>query len=240
MKKMLAIVLALACVFAVKSNALAEKVETAKIVDNLLTDNMYGYTFEKNDNWKFKTNKDNPQKPEFFRFEIQKKNSQIPLERKYTPETWNAAYGGFFVDTTSLTLKQISALFIEKSNSHRLLKNIGKKTELIADGEFAEEKDRILGKIGPGCALTFKLEYDVQIRDVKDEYNVITDYLIGDVYLTVYGGKIFGFLFVAERSEYGVCKVELEKMIDTITLPGTFNAEAPPDSVHDSTTAPTE
>lgn len=240
MKKMWTIILSLALVIAVVSNSQAEKAKTADATDNLLTDNVYGYTFEKNDNWKFKTNNENSKNPEFFRFEIQKKNSQIPLERKFSPETWNTAYGSFFVDTTSLTLKQMSALFQEKNNKQRLIKNIGKKTDLINSGEFAEEKDRTFGKIGLGCVLTFKEAYDVQIRDVKDDYNIITDYLIGDVYFTIYGGKIFGFFFVAERAEYGVCKLELEKMIDTIALPGALTTEAPADSQCDSATTKTE
>jgi len=233
-----AMFLAFVVIVAAATISWAEKTKTANVVDNSLTDNQYGFVFEKNDNWKFQTADENPKKPEFFRFEIQKKNSQIPLERKYSPETWNPAYGAFFVDTTSLTLKQIKAMFTEKNAKYQPIKNIAKKTELIKQGLFVEEKDHAFGKLGMGCQLTFKEEYDVQIRDVKDDYDVITDYLIGDMYLTVCADKIFGFLFVAERAEYGVCRTEIEKMLETIAFRAAGDNSA--DSSGDTTSVKTQ
>lgn len=235
MRKSTTLIMLLAVLFLASSACGAKKAKTAECEGNVLTDNRYAFTFEKNDNWKFKTNKENPEKPEFFRFEIQKTNSQLPLERKFSPESWNIAYGGFFVDTTSLDLDQFKLLLAKQNRKNKQIKSIAKKAEIILTGEVVEERQLKFGNLGPGCDLTFKEEYDVQIRDVKDDYNIITDYLISDVYFAVHGGKVYGFFFTAERAEYRLCKIELEKMLAGLKFPKREKADNTPASESDST-----
>ncbi|MFC1476221.1 hypothetical protein ACFLQW_04395, partial [Candidatus Zixiibacteriota bacterium] len=76
----------------------------------------------------------------------------------------------------------------------------------------------------------------VQIRDVKDDYDVVTDYLIGDLYFTVYGGKIYGLFFTAERAEYRLCQIEIENMLATVKFPGQEKAKGSAVVQEDSTT----
>ena len=237
MRKAATFILMLAILLLASSACWAKKTKTAETDGNLLTDNRYAYTFEKNDNWKFKTNKEKPDKPQFYRFEIQKKSVQMPIERRFSPETWTNAYGGFFVDTTSLNLEQFKALLIGDNPEHKQKKNIVKKAEIIATGEWVGEKHHKFGNLGPGYQLTFKEEYDVQVRDVKDNYNVITDYLMGDVYFAVDAGKVYGFFFTGERAEYRLCKIEIEQMLALLKFPGKDKPKQPPAPQNDSTTA---
>jgi len=221
--------------------AWADKGKTGEEDGNVYADALYGFTFKKNDNWKFKIKKENPKKPEKYRFTMQKVVYQLPPERRFSRETWNVAYGGFFIDTTSLDLDGFKTLLIEENRKHKQKSAITKFAEIIRDGVFASEKRITFGNLAPGYLLTFKQEYDLQIKDVRDNYDIVTDHLMGDVYFTVYGGKVYLFFFTSERSEYRLCLEDIDEMLASITFPGQEDKKKPsPAGETDSTKTKSE
>jgi hypothetical protein len=202
------------------SAARADKQKTGTEDGNLYTDALYGFTFEKNDNWKFNIKDEKPEKPEKFRFRIQEANYQLPPERRFSRETWNVAYGGFFVDTTSLDLDQFKELLVTENRKNKQKNAFTKFAEIVRNGMFVAERRFKFGNLGLGYQLTFKQEYDAQIKDVRGNYDIITDHLMGDVYFTIDAGHVYIFFFTAERAEYRLCKDEIEKMLDTLHFPG--------------------
>ncbi len=194
------------------------KERTADVEGEVLTDKVYGYTFTKNENWKFDIPKEKPEEPKFLRFEMAKAVFQIPADRAFSPETWTVTYGGFFVDTTSLTLKEFRDTVIRSEDKHKQRKMIAKRFDLMRNGELNEVLDVQFGAFGPAYCMTYSEEYDVQILDRAENYNVITDRLIGDLYFTVHGGHVYGLYFFSERADYRLCRTEVQRMIDSIAL----------------------
>jgi len=223
------------------TSAWAGKQKTGKEEGNVYSDALYGFTFEKNDNWKFKIKKEKPEKPENYRFTIQKVVYQLPPERRFSRETWNVAYGGFFVDTTSLDLDGFKTLLIEENRKHKQKGKFTKFAEIVRDGAFAAEKRITFGNLAPGYQLTYKQEFDLQIKDVRGNYDIVTDFLMGDIYFTVNGGKVYIFFFTSERSEYRLCLQDIGKMLPSITFPGQEDEKKPSTAADtDSTKAESE
>lgn len=219
----------------VPSMSWAKKAKTGEEDGNVFTDAIYGFTFEKNDTWKFKIDKEDPKKPRKYRFQLQKAVYQVPPDRQFSRNTWTAAYGGFFIDTTSLDLEQFKTLLIQENRKHKQKKSITKFAEIIRNGLFGGEKRITLGNLGPGLQLTFKEEYDVEIKDARGNYNIVTDFLMGDAYFTVTGGKVYLFFFTAERPDYRPFKLEIERMLESVAFPGKGNKEPSEADLPDST-----
>jgi|GEM_PF-3559385 len=234
MRRKSATVTLLAAILLTSTAAWAGKVKTGKADANVFTDARYGFTFEKNDNWKFKIPKEKPDRPSVYRFELQKSIYQLPHERRFAAETWTIAYGGFFIDTTSLNLEQFKSLLIKENRKHKQKKQLAEVAEIIRDGTCVGEKRYTLGNLGVGCQLTYKEEYDAQIKDYRGVYNIITDHLMGDLYFTVDAGKVSGFFFTAERTDYRICKAEIERMLATLKFPGREKKDSPAAAVKDS------
>ncbi len=194
------------------------KEKTAEVDGEVLTDKIYEYTFTKNENWKFKVLKEEPEEPRFLRFEFTKAAYQMPPKRAFSPETWTVTFGGFFVDTTSLTAQQFADEVVQGEWNEDQRKAIAKKFDLLRDGELNEVLDVQIGALGMGLCMTYSEEYDVQIRDRLGDYDVITDRLIGDLYFTVFGGRVYGLYFVSERADYRLCRTDIRRMIDSISF----------------------
>jgi len=235
MSRKLAVFAVLATLLIGAGGTWAKKIKTGQVKENVFTDTRYGFTFEKNDAWKFKTPKEKPDEPQLFRFELQKTSFQLPKERQFAPESWTAAYGGFFIDTTSLNLEQFKTLLTTENRKHKQKKKLAKYAEIIRDGIFVAEKRYTLGNLGEGHRLTFKEEYDAQIVDIKGDYNIITDFLMGEVYFTVKAGKVYGFFFTVERAEYRIVKSEIERMLTTLKFPDREKNKPLPTNPKDST-----
>jgi len=221
----------------VVQNAYAKKVKTGVDTDNLYADSRYGVTFEKNDSWKFKIKKEKEDKPEMIRTVLNKLVYKIPDERKFSPENWTAPYGGLLIDTTSLSLEQFKGILINTESKNKQRRAIAKIAEILNRGEFIGERRLQVGNLGLGCALTFKEEYKVQTRDFRDNYNVISDHVMGELYLTIQDNKFYVLFFTAERTEYRLAKEEIEKMLTTLKFPVPATA---PDSAQVDTTAAAE
>lgn len=228
MKKATVLVMALLTAFLFSLTAHAGKIKTGTEDGNVFTDARHGFTFQKNENWKFKFFDENPARPEGFRFRLQKAIYQVPAERQFARDTWTPAYGGFYIDTTSMDLEQFKTLLVTLDRKNKLRETVAKQAEIIREGLVADTKrTNVLGKLGSGYQITFKQEYAAQTKDVRGNYNVITDHLMGDLYLTIAAGKVYMFFFTAERAEYRLVKEEIERMLGSLDFPAKDKPASP-------------
>lgn len=202
--------------------ALAKKTKTGEVDKNLYTDARYGFTIEKNDNWKFQIHKEKPDKPALFRFNMAKAIYQLPTRRQFSRGTWNVAFGGFFVDTTSLTIEQFKNLLVQetkenKKNKQR--KEILNVAEIMYLGKFGTERRFIFPKLPRGYRLTYKQDLDIEITDARGGLSVLSEHLMGETYFTIDAGLVYLFFFFSERVEYRICKQDIERMLATLTFP---------------------
>ena len=218
----------LALVLAWAFAANAGKVKTGAESGNVFTDARYEFTFEKSENWKFKIFDEDPKRPAGYRFRLQKAVYQVPAERQFARDTWTPACGGVFIDTTSMDLEQFKTMLATPDRKNKLRETIGRQAEIIRDGLVGDiKRTDALKKLGPAYQLTFKQEYSAQIKDVRGNYNIITDHLMGDMYVTINAGKAYVFFFTAERAEYRLAREEFERMLASLSFPGKEKSAAP-------------
>ncbi len=214
------IIWSLVLVLLLGSTALAaKKVKTGVVEGNTYTDSRYGFTITKNDNWKFKVEKEKPDEPKRVRVKLQKANYQLPMERKFDPSSWTVAYGGFWIDTTSRTTKEFAAMITDIDYKDKQKKELIKFADLINEGELGTEGKIEFGNLGPGFRLVYKQEYVAEITNLKRETDLVNDYLMGEVYGAVHAGHIYLLFFNAERADYRLCKREIETMLASVYFP---------------------
>lgn len=202
----------------------AKKQKTGVIENNVYRDNLYGFTFQAIDNWKFdKPRKEKPEKPRRERFTLVQKNYQIPAERRDNQEDFTPPGLGLWVDTTSLS---VDSFAVEIANPKSKLKARKEVMRVFSDLESSSFKYEVQSAIqidgADGVVQNYRVDYEVQLYDrVRDRYRILEVILLGDLYIVKNQGRVFVFFFRVENFNYRQVKVEIQKMILTMD----FNPE---------------
>lgn len=207
----------------------ADSKPTGVVTDNLYTDQLYGFRFEKLENWKFgKIDKDKPGQPERVRFTATQTNYLIPENRKSSQENFNPPQIGLWVDTSSLTADSFALELQSRKSKLKARKILSEDFRMLGSGEFQEQMKIQFDGID-GFRLQFNYKYQAQIHYVaNDTYNVIDAVRLGDIYFVKYEGKMFVLFFTCEGSSYRPVSDEVQKMIPNLKLkPVKADAPAP-------------
>ena len=208
-----AVLLAAAVVFA------AGKQETGRVNGNQFIDRSYGFSFQKYDSWKYaKIAQEDPAKPLRIRFTLTQNNYFIPADRRPNQESFTPPGLGLWVDTTSLSVEAFAAQVVDTKSKMKWRRTLGQAEPIIDKGNPLETgKIQIGGQ--DGVRQLYRMEYEAQLYDrTKDRYNVINDALIGDLFITKYGGRAYVFFFRCERTSYPAIKDEVKNMILTMNF----------------------
>jgi hypothetical protein len=87
---------------------------------------------------------------------------------------------------------------------------------MLRKGNF-EEQGRIQIDGVDGFIQQYRADYEAQLYDrARDNYTLIEEVLLGDLYIVKRGDHVFVFHFRAERINYRQVKEEVRKMILTM------------------------
>jgi len=197
----------------------AEKQATGIVTGNEFADQLYGYRFERLENWKFgKIDKDKPGEPRRLRFTATQTNFLIPENRKTNQENFNPPQIGLWVDTTSLTLEQFAEELKSRKSKLKARKSLGEDFRFLSQGNFEEQMRIQLDGIDGFC-LRFTYKYQAQIHNRStDLYNLIDEVRLGDLYLVKHENRVVVFFYMAERPGYSPVKEEVEQMLSTLKI----------------------
>ncbi|HUU46660.1 MAG TPA: hypothetical protein VM118_13090 [Acidobacteriota bacterium] len=210
-----AVIVGTVLLFALAGSAVAgKKQKTGTIEDNFYRDNLYGFTFEGFDNWKFSgIKKEDPEKPKPERFTLVQKNYQIPAERRENQEDYTPPTLGLWVDTCTLSIDSFAVEIANPKSKLKARKSLTEAFPTLRRASFVEQ-GRIQIDDADGVIQQYRVQYEAQLYDrVSDHYSVIEEILLGDLYIVKRGDRIFAFFFRAERHNYRQVKEEVTKMI---------------------------
>lgn len=197
----------------------ADSKPTGVVTENLFTDQLYGFRFEKLENWKFgKIEKDKPGEPKRVRFTATQANYAIPQNRKSSQENFSPPMIGLWVDTSSLTADQFAQELQSRKSKLKARKILSEEFRLLALGEFQEQMKIQFDGI-EGIRLQYNYKYQAQIHNVAtDAYDVIDAVRLGDIFFVKYDGKMVVLFFTCEGPSYRPVLDEIQKMIPTMKL----------------------
>ena len=216
---------AVALAVSVGTATAAKKQKTGVIENNVYRDNLYGFRFEAIDNWKFdKPKKEKPDDPRRERFRLIQKNYQVPSERRDNQEDYTPPGLGLWVDTTSLPVDSFAAQIANPKSKLKARKEIMRVfSDLQSSSYKFENQTRIQIDGADGVVQNYRVDYEVQLYDrVRDRYRILEEILLGDLYIVKNRGRVYVFFYRAERPNYRHVKVEITKMIQSMS----FNPEA--------------
>jgi len=206
----------------------ADSQQTGVVTGNEFADQLYGYRFEKLENWKFgKIDKEKPGEPRRVRFTLVQTNFAIPENRKSSQENFNPPQIGLWVDTSSLTVEQFAEELKSRKSKLKARKNISEAFRILSQGNFEKQLKIQLDGID-GVSLQFTYNYQAQIHNAaNDTYDLVDEVRLGDIYFVRYSGKMIVFFFSCERPFYRLVKEEIQEML--------LKAKIKPEKAGDST-----
>lgn len=192
----------------------ADKQPTGAVTGDIFVDQLYGFQFEKLENWKFsKVDKEKPEEPKHIRFTAAQTNFVIPENRKFSQENFNPPEIGIWVDTSSLTVEQFAEELKSRKSKLKARKDLSNAFRFLSQGEFQEQIKIQLDGID-GINLTYNYKYQAQIRNAaNDTYRLVDEVRLGDLYFVKYAGNMIVFFYSCERPTYRQVKEEVEGMI---------------------------
>ena len=181
----------------------AAVVKTGITKGNLYTDSRHQLSFEKNDNWHFNIPPEGKSELSPCRFSLYRtEHGHKQIKRRIVGGERDPVTGHFRpyrqpgpVETN--VLSAVAHFYIDRTE----LDMEAYRDSLMAHQEgYEKAKNIAIGELGNGCHL---------IRTIKP---------YGDVYFTINNGRVYSIEFYAwELNYYRRCKLELEKMLASIT-----------------------
>lgn len=192
---------------------------TGTVTGNLFVDQLYGYRFEKGDNWKFgKIEKEKPADRKRLRFSATQMNYTIPDNRRSNQENYTPPQIGLWVDTTSLSVEEFAAGLKSPKSKLKAYKDLSENFRLLTRGDFEKELRIQLDGIN-GYLLRFTYKYQVQIYNrANDPTDLVDESRLGDLYLVKDGHDIVVFFYTCERPSYLLVKEEVETALLKLKL----------------------
>jgi len=214
-RRLVIAVLVAACPMAV-SHAAGKQV-AGRVDGNKFVDQLYGFSFEKYDNWTFgKVQQEDPAKPARVRFTLMQQNYEIPADRQSTQESFTPPGLGLWVDTTSLSAESLAAEISNIKSKAKWRKDLAQAASFIDRGTLMD-RGPIQINGSDGIRQQYRINYEAQVYNrVTDKTSVITDALIGDLYVVTNHGRVYAFFFRAERVAYPTLKDQVKGMILTM------------------------
>lgn len=207
----------LAIVLLVSVAVAGDKRPTGAAAGNHYRDALYGFTFEKYDNWKFgKIDDEDPAKPRGTRFVLTQKSVNIPTEYLDNEEKFTMPTIGVYVDTSAMPLEAYAAEMADRKSKRAMRKDLARAFPILTKGQFVEQGPiTIDGQ--KALALHFRQDYEVQLYNrVKDQYSLKEDALLGDLYVAKRGNNVFLLHFTCERAIYRTVNEEAKAIIMTV------------------------
>jgi hypothetical protein len=215
MMRLRIVFLAMTLTLALVGGAVAgKKQKVGTVKENLYTDNLYGFTFQAFDNWKFAgIDKEDTTKPKQRRFVLVQKNYHIPTRRGGNQENYTPPTLGLWVDTSSLPIDTFAVEIADRKTKLKARKLLAKDFPLLRKGNFEQQGAIQIGGAN-GIIQKYRMEYEAQLYNrATDYYSVIEELLLGDLYIVEKDGRMFVFYFRAERENYPIVNEEVKKMI---------------------------
>jgi len=200
---------------AITTNA-GEKRSTGEAEGNLFRD-ASGFVIQKYDNWKFgKIDKEDPAKPRLIRCLITQMSVTYPTDYLGNEDKFNTPSIAIFVDTCAMPLEAYAADLIDRKSKRPGRKEVTKDYPIITAGSFVEQGPTTLDG-QKAIAMHFRQNYEVQLYNrVKDQYKLKEDALIGDLYLTKRGDRVYLIGFTCEREIYRTVNEEAKTIIMSV------------------------
>jgi hypothetical protein len=207
------ILLVAVCTFA------ADKRPTGFVQGSVYQDSAFRFTLRKYDNWKFgKIEKEDPAAPRFRRCILLQSNFQVPAEFYGNEDKFTPAKVGVYVDTTSMALEAYAAEMSNRKSRHPSRKELVSDFAVLGRGQFVEQGPTRLDSL-PAIVQHYRQDYEVQLYDrAQDQYRLMDDALLGDLYLVKRSDTVFVVHLTCERSVYRIVNDEALAMIMAIDL----------------------
>ena len=219
------------CLVSVVVLSAADKRPTGATDGNKYRDSLYGFVFEKYDNWKFgKVDNEDPAKPRATRCILTQKSVAVPTEYLENEDKFNVPAIGFFVDTSEMPLEAYAADLADRKSKRPSRKELTKDFSILGKGSFIDQ--------GPitidgqrAIAQHYRQDYEVQLYNrLKDQYSIKEDVMLGDLYLTKRGNTVYIIHLTCERAIYRTVNEEAKTIIMSVDFDPPVEDRSPTDS----------
>jgi hypothetical protein len=219
-----------ACSTAVAGN----KHPTGHVIGDQFVDQRYNVTLKKYGNWKFgKIADEDSANPIHTRCLISQKNFILPSEWQDNEEKFNAPTLGLWVDTTDMVLDAYAAELAYTRSKRPSRKELARDFPILQKGDYVgQEPTKLAGE--RALLLHYRQPYEVQLEQRgTNNFKLIEEVLLGDVYLVKRDNLVFVLHFTSERAIYRTANDEAKDIIMSLDLhPKPDSSQSAPPAGH--------
>lgn len=214
--------------------AIAGKQKTAEFKDSILGDNKLNYTLEVPKNWKVKTFKEKPEKPEILRAILLKKNYKINNEVKEFNGDFTIPEIQIYARLDEMTAEEFLETLKKDVQSHNSGDDIITQLNLILSGEFVGKEEIEIDSV-PAIHTLFKRNYTRRLQGepydprYRQHGGLIIRYEhdVHEVYVCKHQGYLIVIQGFSEREFYPQNREEFAKIFSSLKFANTDDADQP-------------